>query len=64
MSTWYQVYIYDQEGRGKCFGFKTDGIKILDHPDWLWKGKSLLDYKRILIDINAKVYKIADVCGI
>ena len=54
MITWYHVAIHPNN----VFGFKTDGVIILDHPERHLIGTKLVDYKPFLLKSKANVIAI------
>jgi len=55
MKTWYQVELPDRT----VFGFSVNQDKyIIDHPEWSWKHRPLVEYKPTLLQLKAKVYEI------
>lgn len=56
---WYQVWIPATESQeARTFGFAVEGDVITKHPDRQWQGVRLSEYKKILINQQAKAAKI------
>lgn len=59
MITWYQVYTTNNT----VYGFKTDGVVVLDHPNRFWVGETLQSLRNSFTkDKVNQVSKIADIC--